>query len=79
MLRSTAVASAMQASGDGATARVGTALHVALLERGSTLPATLDPSLSPYACVVESPRGPRILAGIEERLAEVLEALREAT
>ncbi len=63
--------------GEG-TLRVGAALHVALMESEEDLPASLDPALPPYGCVAETPSA-RVLAGLEERLGEVLSALKEAT
>ncbi|MFK8003646.1 MAG: hypothetical protein AB8H86_29050 [Polyangiales bacterium] len=60
------------------TLRVGPALHIALLESGVASSAVLDASLAPYACIAESPSR-RVIAGLEDRLGEVLRALKEAT
>lgn len=76
--RATALAREALASEESGTLRVGPALHVALLESEAAMDASLDAELEPYGCVFESPSR-RVLAGLEDRLAEVLRALKEAT
>lgn len=64
--------------GDGITLRVGAALQISLLESGSDVAATLDTSLPPYGCIAQS-SSTRVLGGLEDRLGEVLAALKEVT
>lgn len=76
--RAGALAEAALAPDSEATLRVGPALHIALLESGKASIAVLDASLAPYGCIAESPSR-RVIAGLEDRLGEVLRALKEAT
>lgn len=76
--RAHALAEAALAPDEEGVLRVGPALHIALLESGEASNAVLDASLAPYGCVAESPSR-RVIAGLEDRLAEVLRALKEAT
>lgn len=76
--RASALAHAALESDEAAALRVGPALHIALLESGEATSATLDASLPPYGCVAES-ASRRVIAGLEDRLGEVLRALKEAT
>ena len=76
--RAAALARAALEADKTAALRVGPALHIALLESGEATSATLDATLSPYGCVAES-ASRRVIAGLEDRLGEVLRALKEAT
>lgn len=76
--RARALAEAALAPDEEGTLRVGPALHIALLESGEASSAVLDASLAPYGCIAESPSR-RVIAGLEDRLSEVLHALKEAT
>ena len=76
--RATALAHAALEPDSAATLRVGPALHIALLESGEASSAVLDTSFAPYGCIAESPSR-RVIAGLEDRLEEVLRALKEVT
>ncbi|MFT5353248.1 MAG: flagellar biosynthesis/type III secretory pathway protein FliH [Polyangiales bacterium] len=76
--RASALAHAALKPDSEAALRVGAALHIALLESGEASNAVLDASLAPYGCIAES-ASRRVIAGLEDRLDEVLRALKEAT